>query len=49
MLENKGGQRGNQDQNIDLQAVKKFEALTQYADSYKVNWGVLDLKITDYI
>ncbi len=39
IIETKGGQRGNIDQNIDKQVFNKFNAFKRYAEEYGINWG----------
>ena len=39
IIEAKGGQKGNQDQNIDINVFNKFETFKRYATSCNLNWG----------
>ncbi len=39
IIEAKGGQRGNQDNNIDPQVLNKFIRLKAYAEAFKLHWG----------
>ena len=39
IIEAKGGQRGNQDNNIDPQVINKFIRLKAYAEAFRVNFG----------
>lgn len=39
IIESKGGQKGNVDQNIDKQVFNKFEAFKRYAEDYGIKWG----------
>ena len=39
IIETKGGQKGKQDQNIDIKVLSKFYAFKDYAEKNKINWG----------
>lgn len=39
ILETKGGQKGKQDQNRDIQVQNKFNAFKDYAQIHNLNWG----------
>ena len=39
ILETKGGQKGKQNQNIDIKVENKFEAFKIYAETHNLNWG----------
>lgn len=39
IIETKGGQKGKQDQNIDIKILSKFYAFKDYAEKNKINWG----------
>lgn len=39
IIETKGGEKGNKDNNIDLQIENKFNAFKQYANEHKLNWA----------
>ena len=39
IIETKGGQKGKQDQNIDIKVLSKFYAFKNYAEKNKINWG----------
>lgn len=41
ILETKGGQRGKQDQNIDIKVSNKFNAFKRYAEDNKLKWGFI--------
>lgn len=41
ILETKGGQRGNQDQNIDIKVLNKFNAFKRYAKENNLNFGFI--------
>lgn len=39
ILETKGGQNKNKDENIDIKVLSKFYAFKEYAEKNKLNWG----------
>lgn len=50
IIETKGGQKGNHDNNIDKQVENKFDTFKRYAEQYKLQWGfVRDMNEKLYI